>query len=483
MTLASQRNAPKPGSAAAVGGLRKLFRGGRSEGGQSPVRGAPFASLGRDDLKRCAVTVGGFLVLAVMLGPSGSSSAPLSGFTGSLLHPRVFYFLGEGLAAWALSTLWRRRRDRVHAAWEQASSGPRRLWPDVRVRAGVYTAALAAAVVVPLGLSNFWQTVLVQQIGVYVLLSLGLNVVVGFAGLLDLGYVGFYAVGAYTAAYWTGSLPVHPPFVTDVFWSVPRAMAAAMLAGVVLGVPPLRLRGDYLAIVTLGFGEIIEIVLQNLTSVTGGPAGVTVPRLSLHLLGINYNWGVAPLPYYFLLLAFVVAVLSGFHFLDRSRVGRAWAAIREDEVAAEACGVNVLKYKVLAFAIGASTSGFAGVLTATEFSYINPGNYTVQLSIMVLVLVIFGGMGSLLGSMAGAALIVWFQWYLEEHPLFGYQQQDLFIYVGALLVVMMIFRPEGVIPSPQRRREMGLARRATRTADGTADGTAEALTAREGQAL
>jgi branched-chain amino acid transport system permease protein len=445
MKLAPRREAPRAGPAAGRGARK------RRASWQAP------GNIGPDDLKRCAVTVGGFLVLAVMLGPSGSSAAPLSGFAGSLLHPRALYFVGVGLGVWALSTLWRRKRQAVRAAWAQAWSGPRRSWADWRVRSGTYAAALAAAVVVPLGLSNFWQTVLVQQIGVYILLSLGLNVVVGFAGLLDLGYVGFYAVGAYSAAYWTGSLPAHPPFVTDVFWSIPIAMAAAILAGVILGVPTLRLRGDYLAIVTLGFGEIIEIVLQNLASVTGGPAGVTVPRLSVHFLGINYNWGVAPLPYYFLLLAFIVAVLAGFHLLDHSRVGRAWAAIREDEVAAEACGVNVLKYKVLAFAIGASTSGFAGVLTATEFSYINPGNYTVNLSIMVLVLVIFGGMGSLLGSMAGAAVIVWFQWYLEEHPLLGYQQQDLFIYIGALLIVMMIFRPEGIIPSHRRRREIGLA--------------------------
>jgi branched-chain amino acid transport system permease protein len=441
-----------------------------------PVPGrAPRAGLrpSPEDLKRLLLSVGGFLVLGIMLGPSGSSSAPLSGITGSLFHVRVFYFIGEGLAFWALSTVWLRYRDRVRTGWASFSSPARRSWPDWRVRGGVYTLALGAAILVPLGLSNFWQTVLVQQIGVYVLLSLGLNVVVGFAGLLDLGYVGFYAVGAYAAAYWTGSLPVHPPFVTDVFWAIPLAIVAAMLAGVVLGVPTLRLRGDYLAIVTLGFGEIIEIVLQNMAGVTGGPAGVNIPRLSLHVLGINYTWGVAPLPYYFLLLAFVVLVLAGFHFLDRSRVGRAWAAIREDEIAAEASGINTLKYKVMAFAIGASTSGFAGVLTATEFSYINPGNYTVQLSIMVLVLVIFGGMGSLLGAMAGAAVIVWFQWYLEEHPLFGYQQEDLFIYVGALLILMMIFRPEGIIPSRRRRREIGLAEHGV--------GTADAVSGRGGQ--
>ena len=438
-------------------------------GGVTPMAAGLQRLLKNEAFKRLLLCVGGFLVLAIMLGPSGSAGAPLSGFTGSLFHVRVFYFIGEGLGAWALTTAWMRYRDRLRASWGRAASVPRGLWPNWGVRSGVYVAALGAAIVIPLGMNDFWQTVLVQQIGVYILLALGLNVVVGFAGLLDLGYVGFYAVGAYAAAYWTGSLPAHPPFTVDVFWAIPLAIVAAMLAGVILGTPTLRLRGDYLAIVTLGFGEIIEIVLQNLTSVTGGPAGATVPRLSFHVLGVKYTWGVSPLPYYFLLLAFVALVLTAFHFLDHSRVGRAWAAIREDEVAAEAAGINVLKYKVMAFAIGASTSGFAGVLTATEFSYINPGNYTVQLSIMVLVLVIFGGMGSLLGAMAGATVIVWFQWYLEEHPLFGYQQQDLFIYVGALLILMMIFRPEGIIPSRRRKREIGLAEHGVGHADAMSD--------------
>lgn len=451
------------------GGPARTARTAAQTGGVAPMAGALQRLFKNEGFKRLLLCVGGFIVLAIMLGPSGSGSAPLSGFTGSLFHVRVFYFIGEGLGVWALTTVWMRNRDRLRTSWGRAASVPRGLWPNWGVRSGVYGVALAAAVVIPLGLNDFWQTVLVQQIGVYVLLALGLNVVVGFAGLLDLGYVGFYAVGAYAAAYWTGSLPVHPPFTVDVFWAIPLAIVAAMLAGVILGTPTLRLRGDYLAIVTLGFGEIIEIVLQNMTSVTGGPAGATVPRLSFHVLGVKYTWGVSPMPYYFLLLAFVAVVLIVFHFLDHSRVGRAWAAIREDEVASEAAGINVLKYKVMAFAIGASTSGFAGVLTATEFSYINPGNYTVQLSIMVLVLVIFGGMGSLLGAMAGAAVIVWFQWYLEEHPIFGYQQQDLFIYVGTLLILMMIFRPEGIIPSRRRKREIGLAEHGVGHADAMSD--------------
>jgi branched-chain amino acid transport system permease protein len=432
--------------------------------------GRPLGRLGwltRDDLRRAAVCLGAFLVLAVMLGPPGSPTAPLSGITGSLGHVRVFYFIGEGLGVWAVLTTWARARGRAREVFGAAVEGPRNLWPKWQVRYAVYAALVAGAVVVPMHISLGWQAVLVQQIGIYVLLSLGLNVVVGFAGLLDLGYVGFYAVGSYAAAYWTGALPAHPPIVVNMFWAIPLAILAAMLAGVILGAPTLRLRGDYLAIVTLGFGEIIEIVLTNLSSVTGGSSGaIGIPRFSFNLFGIHYDWLVNPLPYWYLLLGFIVLAVAGFHFLEHSRVGRAWTAIREDEIAAEASGVNVLKYKVMAFAIGASTAGFAGVLTAAEFSYINPGSYTVQLSIVVLVLVIFGGMGSLLGAIAGAGVIEWFTWYLQNHPgLFGYQPEDLLMYIGALLILMMIFRPEGIFPSRRRRREIGLAEHGIGKAD------------------
>jgi branched-chain amino acid transport system permease protein len=155
--------------------------------------------------------------------------------------------------------------------------------------------------------------------------------------------------------------------------------------------------------------------------------------------------------------------------LENSRVGRAWSAIREDEVAAEATGINVLKYKVMAFAIGASTSGFAGMLTASKIGFIDPGSFTVQLSILILVLVIFGGMGSLPGVIVGAAFLQWAPQYLRTHPLFGFQQQDLYIYLGALLVLMMIFRPEGLIPSRRRRREIGLAELGIGSADAMRD--------------
>jgi branched-chain amino acid transport system permease protein len=420
----------------------------------------------RADVRRLGACLLGMVLVAVITGPDGSNTSPVSGFTSSLYDPRIFLFLGLGVVLFGLTTVRLRYERTVRSVSDRLSALPSRVIPNARRRAVAYFVLVAIAVFYPLSIGGFWQEVLVDQIGVYVLLALGLNVVVGFAGLLDLGYIAFYAIGAYSAAYWTGALPIAPPFHLNPFYAIPLAVLTAMIAGVLLGAPTLRLRGDYLAIVTLGFGEIIEIVATNLTGVTGGAEGVIgIPHFSVNLLGIHYKWGVSSLPYYYLLLGFVVLILVLFHSLADSRVGRAWTAIREDEVAAEASGINVLKYKVMAFSIGASTSGFAGILTASKISFVEPGDFTVQLSILVLVLVIFGGMGSLVGAVIGAAVLQWFPWFLRVHPLFGFQPQDLYVYLGALLVVMMIFRPEGIIPSRRRRREIGLAEEGVGTAD------------------
>ncbi|MGD0321598.1 MAG: branched-chain amino acid ABC transporter permease, partial [Acidimicrobiales bacterium] len=325
------------------------------------------------DARRLFSCVVGALVVAVITGPSGSSSSPTSGFTGSLFRPRALVFVALGVALWAVMTSRRRFGDLIRRANDRVVAAPRQLLANRWYRYVVYLAAFAFAIWYPTILSGYWQEVLVDQIGVFVLLALGLNVVVGYAGLLDLGYIAFYAIGAYSAAYWTGALPIHPPMHLNPFWAIPFAVLAAMLAGVVLGAPTLRLRGDYLAIVTLGFGEIIQIVATNLTGVTGGAQGVIgIPHFSLHAGSLKYVWHVKALPYYYLLLVFVVIALAAFRSLERSRVGRCWAAIREDEVAAEASGINVLKYKVMAFSIGASTSGFAGILTASKIGFIEP---------------------------------------------------------------------------------------------------------------
>jgi branched-chain amino acid transport system permease protein len=323
-------------------------------------------------------------------------------------------------------------------------------------KTAITIAALLVAVQWPLHLNAGIQSILTTQVAIYVLLAMGLNVVVGFAGLLDLGYVAFWAIGAYTTAYFTGALPIKPPFILNPFWVIPFSIAAAMLTGVLLGTPTLRLRGDYLAIVTLGFGEIIEIVANNLNGVTGGPAGTPgfIPQFSVHLLSVEYRWTGTVLPYYYLILIVAVIFMVAFSFLEQSRVGRSWTAIREDEVAADSLGINTLKYKVMAFAIGASTAGFAGVFFASQIQSLVPNDFLVQTSILILVFVIFGGMGSIAGAVIGAAFIQWLPQYLQIHSFQDYQFQDEFIYLGALLIVLMIFRPQGVVPSRRRRREL-----------------------------
>ncbi len=393
------------------------------------------------------------IVFAMMTGSSGTLHAPTRGFTRSVFSLRIVFFLAFGVVLW-LAIIWRDRYLGVAREVTEALS-PSRLLRNSRTRYSAYGVLLVLAIVLPPHFTGLWQTVLVDQIGVYVLLALGLNVVIGFAGLLDLGYIAFYAIGAYSCAYWTGVLPIKPPMHFNPFVTILFAVAAAMVAGVLLGAPTLRLRGDYLAIVTLGFGEIIYIYANNLQSVTGGSQGPAkpVPHFVVNLFGLHYRWRISSLPYYYLLLAFVVIVLVLFHNLENSRVGRAWTAIREDEVAAAASGVNTFKYKLLAFAIGASSSGFAGVLFASKVGVIAPASFVLQQSILVLVLVIFGGMGSLPGALIGAAVIQALPTALRNYI----HKEDLFLYIGAILVIMMIYRPQGLVPARRRARELRMA--------------------------
>jgi branched-chain amino acid transport system permease protein len=345
-----------------------------------------------------------------------------------------------------------------------------------------YGLLLVAAIFLPLGLAPATQGALFLDVGIYALLGLGLNVVVGYAGLLDLGYIAFYAIGAYTTAYFTSSivngkpnypLPVHGPFLLNPFFVFPIAVAIASIAGIVLGGPTLRLRGDYLAIVTLGFGEIVQIVARNSDGVTNGSRGAFgVPHLSIHLGGFNYTWGASALPYYYLLLGILVAVMIAFSQLERSRIGRGLAAIREDEVAAEACGVPTLKYKLLAFAIGASTSGFAGVLYATR-QFFNPQTFSLQASILVLTIVIFGGMGNIFGTVLGAVVLQGLAYKLRDPlPVIGFQvpDADRFIYFGAVIMIMMVFRPQGLLPSRRRSQEIKLSESGLGSADSLGSG-------------
>lgn len=331
---------------------------------------------------------------------------------------------------------------------------------------------LAAALFYPPMATPFWQSVLVSQIGIYVLLAIGLNVVVGWAGLLDLGFIAFYAIGSYTTAYLVGALPVRPPewLILPPLAAIPFAIVICLLAGVMLGAPTLRLRGDYLAIVTLGFGEIIRIAaVNNPAGFTNGPRGaINIPHPSINLGFFEFKWELDALPYWYLLLVLVCVIVLLFTRLENSRLGRAWAAIREDEVAAQATGINTTRVKLLAFAIGASTSGVAGVFFASQVGVISPDNFLLNNSILVVAYVVFGGMGSLPGAMAGAAVLTWLPEFLKDQV----PAEDRQMWIGAVILLMMIFRPAGLIPAKRRQAELsGLDRPAT--AESTAVPAAE----------
>jgi branched-chain amino acid transport system permease protein len=303
----------------------------------------------------------------------------------------------------------------------------------------------------------------------YIMLALGLNIVVGYAGLLDLGYIAFYAVGAYLYA-----LLASPHF--GVHWPVwailPMGAMVAAGFGVLLGAPTLKLRGDYLAIVTLGFGEIIRIFLTNLNTpvnITNGPQGVSLIdpiAIGGFSFGETHTLLGVTLPstytYYYLFLALTFAIVFISIRLQDSRIGRAWVAIREDEVAAAAMGINTRNVKLLAFAIGASFAGVSGGLFAGFQGFISPESFTLFESIIVLCMIVLGGMGNIAGVVLGALLITVFPEALRylgdlQQLLLGrvlVDPNDLRLLIfGLALVVVMIFRPAGLLPSARRRRE------------------------------
>jgi branched-chain amino acid transport system permease protein len=305
----------------------------------------------------------------------------------------------------------------------------------------------------------------------FVFLALGLNIVVGFAGLLDLGYIAFYAVGAYVYA-----LLASPHFNLHLpFWVIlPIGAAVACMFGVLLGAPTLKLRGDYLAIVTLGFGEIIRIFLNNLSqpvNITNGPQGITLIdpfrigtmdfRRTDTLAGLAFT---GPIKYYYLLLAVLLVVIVINLRLQNSRVGRAWEAIREDEVAARAMGINTRNLKLLAFAMGASFGGIAGGMFSAMQGFISPESFILVESIMVLSMVVLGGMGNIWGVIVGALLLSFAPEVLRytvepvQRALFGRMLVEpeviRMLLFGFALVLMMLFRPAGIVPSATRKREL-----------------------------
>jgi branched-chain amino acid transport system permease protein len=340
------------------------------------------------------------------------------------------------------------------------------------VRAGIALVALAL-LALPFALAaagTAWVRITNLAI-LFVFLSLGLNIVVGFAGLLDLGYIAFYAVGAYVYA-----LLASPHFnIHWPFWAIlPIGAAVAALFGVLIGAPTLKLRGDYLAIVTLGFGEIVRIFLNNLShpvNITNGPQGIA--RIdpfrvggvdfskSDSFLGLTFS---GPIKYYYLLLAVLLAVIFINVRLQNSRIGRAWEAVREDEVAARAMGIDTRNIKLLAFAMGASFGGIAGGMFSAIQGFISPESFVLVESIMVVSMVVLGGMGNIWGVILGAVLLSFVPEILRftvepvQMRLFGRMLIEpeviRMLIFGFALVLVMAFRPGGLWPSAVRKREL-----------------------------
>ena len=347
----------------------------------------------------------------------------------------------------------------------------------VRQRPAAFWSALAIVVavliVLPFALTQIGTTwVRVTNLAVlYVMLALGLNIVVGFAGLLDLGYIAFYGIGAYTYA-----LLASPHFGLHLpFWVIlPIGAAIAALFGVLLGAPTLKLRGDYLAIVTLGFGEIIRIFLNNLSrpvNITNGPQGIIgidpfqVDGFSFatnqKVLGLEFS---GPTKYYYLLIVLVAVVVALNLRLQNSRIGRAWEAIREDEPAARAMGINTTNLKLLAYAMGASFGGLAGGVFAAIQEFISPESFVLVESIMIVSMVVLGGMGNVWGVVLGAVLLSFVPEILRfsvapvQQSLFGrtFIEPEVIrmLLFGLALVLVMLFRPAGLLPSAVRKREL-----------------------------
>lgn len=336
--------------------------------------------------------------------------------------------------------------------------------------AAIALGLVMAPFLVGAGFGNSWVRIL-DFVLLYSMLALGLNIVVGYAGLLDLGYIAFYAVGAYVVA-----LLASPHFdIHMAAWlTLPLGALLACFAGALLGAPTLRLRGDYLAIVTLGFGEIVRLFMNNLdrpVNITNGPQGINMVD-GISVLGYRLESGFTLFGsrftgeyshYYFFLLLTLITIFICVR-LENSRIGRAWVAVREDEVAAQAMGINTRNIKLLAFAMGASFGGIAGGLFASFQGFVSPESFSLIESIMVVCMVVLGGMGNIAGVILGAVLLTVTPEILRDiinplqRSLFGHMVVDpenlRMLLFGLTLVIVMLFRPAGLWPSKRRREEL-----------------------------
>jgi branched-chain amino acid transport system permease protein len=410
---------------------------------QRPIRNGLMWSLGIGLLSE--------IILLVLINFMDKSALrAIFGNKGITLAAAVFLFV---IAA-VLSIFWESRgRTRYQRRRGALTEKQNKVMRQLGIAFAVFV-----MVILPLNLGNYLTEVL-DIVGIFILMGLGLNIVVGFAGLLDLGYVAFFAIGAYMMALLTstGDLGV----VGFPFWvALPFCVLAATVAGIVLGVPVLRMRGDYLAIVTLGFGEIIRVLVGSdlMKAVLGGAQGILrigrptipIPEFLREAISEGAPSFIFVQPkefYYLILIGCLLAVFVSIRLRD-ARAGRNWMAMREDEDVAEAMGIHLVSTKLLAFAFGAAFGGLAGALFASRISSIFPISFQLLISINVLSLIIVGGIGSIPGVVVGALFLVGLPELLRE-----FQEYRLLMY-GALLIVMMLVRPEGLWPSAVRRREL-----------------------------
>ena len=352
-----------------------------------------------------------------------------------------------GVAIFFLSMLWnwcfsRKARGQAIISLPQSVSGSlKQLFSLPGRNAHTRAASLGIVLVVMLAMphvSSFYQTNIMISALLYVMLALGLNIAVGIAGQLVLGYVAFYAVGAYTYALLNQAFGIG-------FWAcLPVGGFMAVLFGLALGFPVLRLRGDYLAIVTLGFGEIVRLTLLNWASLTGGSGGIKdIPAPGF--FGMDMDINMSTMFVYYIVLAAVIVTIVVISRLKNSRVGLALQALREDEIACEAMGINLARVKLSAFALSSCWAGFAGVIFAAKTSFINPASFTFMESAMILSMVVLGGMGSIVGVVIAAMILI-----LAPEYLRAFSEYRMLIF-GAIMVIMMIFRPQGLVTGERRR--------------------------------
>ncbi len=353
---------------------------------------------------------------------------------------RWWNILYVAVGAFFASLIWnyflRRKEEKKKQDTKDSIPLVHRLLQHEKFRLPFLALIAVIALVYPFVTPMYHTSIMISAL-VYVVLGLGLNIVVGLAGLLDLGYVFFYAIGAYAYAL----LSMHLGWS---FWVVlPLSALLGAIFGTLLGYPVLRLRGDYLAIVTLGFGEIIRIVLENWVAFTNGPRGIKdIPAPSSFGVALNQHQTVIYI--YFIIVGICVLTIFFVNRLENSRIGRAWIALRDDEIACQAMGIDKTKTKLTAFALGATWAGLAGVIFAAKTSYINPMSFTIWESITILCVVVIGGMGSAIGVIAGALVLILLPEYLR-----AVAEYRMLVF-GALQVVVMVFKPEGFIEAVRK---------------------------------